>query len=61
LAVLGQARAYGLSGRPVEAARAYQQFLAKWKDADPGIPLLQQAQREADRAQRVAAHLSPGK
>ncbi len=61
LAVLGQARAYSLSGRPVEAARAYQQFLTQWKDADPGIPLLQQAQREADRAQRAAAHSSPGK
>ena len=60
LAVLGQARAYSLSGRPVEAAKAYQQFLATWKDADPDIPILQQARREAERAQRAAAHSSPG-
>ena len=56
LARLGLARAYAIEaqsaqGAGVEAARAkarsaYQDFLTLWKDADPDIPVLKQAQAE---------------
>ncbi len=56
LARLGLARAYALEaqsaqGAGVEAARAkacaaYQDFLTLWKDADPDVPVLQQAKAE---------------
>jgi len=51
LARLGLARAYALDAVKDPAARdqartAYRDFLALWKDADPGIPLLKQAQSE---------------
>jgi len=34
------------AGRIDESRRAYDAFLAGWKDADPGLPLLAQARRE---------------
>ncbi len=46
LAHLGLARAYALSGDTAKAQTAYQDFLALWKDADPDIPILQQAKAE---------------
>jgi serine/threonine protein kinase/tetratricopeptide (TPR) repeat protein len=46
LAHLGLARAYALVGQKDKARRAYQDFLALWKNADPAIPLLQQAKSE---------------
>ncbi len=46
LAHLGLARAYTLSGDKAKAQTAYQDFLALWKDADPDIPILQQAKAE---------------
>jgi serine/threonine protein kinase/tetratricopeptide (TPR) repeat protein len=46
LAHLGLARAYALSGDTAKAQAAYQDFLALWKDADPDIPILQQAKAE---------------
>jgi len=46
LAHLGLARAYALSRDNVKARVAYQDFLALWKDADPDIPILQQAKAE---------------
>jgi eukaryotic-like serine/threonine-protein kinase len=46
LAHLGLARAYALSGDKAKAQTAYQDFLALWKDADPDIPILQQAKAE---------------
>jgi eukaryotic-like serine/threonine-protein kinase len=45
LADLGLARAYTLSGDS-KAKVAYQNFLTLWKDADPDIPILQQAKAE---------------
>ena len=39
-------RAYGLPGNPAKARAAYQDFLILWKDADPDIPILQQAKAE---------------
>jgi tetratricopeptide (TPR) repeat protein len=49
LARVQQARAYALAGDVVRARRAYQDFLAQWKDADPGVPILTQARAEYER------------
>jgi predicted Zn-dependent protease len=46
MAHLGLARAYALSGDRTKAKAAYQDFLTLWKDADPDIPILKQAQAE---------------
>ena len=46
LARLGLGRAYVLSGDTSKAKTAYQDFFALWKDADPDIPILQQAKAE---------------
>ncbi len=46
LAHLGLARAYALSGDTTKARTNYQDFLALWKDADPTVPILQQAKSE---------------
>ena len=51
LARLGVARAYALDAATDPAARdkartAYQNFLTLWKDADPDIPIHQQAKAE---------------
>jgi len=46
LAKLGLARAYALQGDPGKARAAYQDFLTLWKDADPDIPILKEAQAE---------------
>jgi tetratricopeptide (TPR) repeat protein len=46
LARLQLGRAYALSGDKTEAKTAYHDFLTLWKDADPDIPILKQAQAE---------------
>ncbi len=46
LARLGLARAYAMQGDTVKAKAAYQHFLTIWKDADPDVPILQQAKAE---------------
>jgi serine/threonine protein kinase len=46
LARLGLARARAMSGDTPGARTAYQDFLALWKDADPDIPILKQANSE---------------
>jgi serine/threonine protein kinase/tetratricopeptide (TPR) repeat protein len=46
LAHLGLARSYVLTGETAKSRTAYQDFLALWKDADPDIPILQQAKSE---------------
>jgi eukaryotic-like serine/threonine-protein kinase len=46
LAHLGLARARAMAGDPAGARTAYQDFLALWKDADPDIPILKEAQQE---------------
>jgi len=51
LAHLGLARAYALFGDPAKAKTAYQDFLALWKNADPDLPILQQAKTEYARLQ----------
>jgi tetratricopeptide (TPR) repeat protein len=46
LAQLGLARAYAMTGETSKSRTAYQDFFTKWKDADPDIPILQQAKDE---------------
>lgn len=46
LARLGLARAYALAGDTARSRKAYQDFLALWKDADSDIPILRQAKTE---------------
>ncbi|MEE9184857.1 MAG: bacterial transcriptional activator domain-containing protein [Acidimicrobiia bacterium] len=46
LAHCGLARAHALAGDTAGARRAYQDFLALWKDADPDIPILLEAKAE---------------
>ncbi len=46
LAHLQLGRAYALQGDPTKAKAAYQDFLTLWKDADPDIPALKQAEAE---------------
>jgi tetratricopeptide (TPR) repeat protein len=51
LARLGLARAYAMQGDTAKARAAYQDFLTIWKDADPDIPILNQAKAEYARVQ----------
>jgi tetratricopeptide (TPR) repeat protein/tRNA A-37 threonylcarbamoyl transferase component Bud32 len=46
LAYVGLARAAALSGDTVKARKAYQDFLALWKDADADLPILAEARKE---------------
>ncbi|HYK20802.1 MAG TPA: serine/threonine-protein kinase [Pyrinomonadaceae bacterium] len=46
LAQLGVARAAALNGDAATSRKAYQDFLALWKDADSDTPVLQEAKRE---------------
>lgn len=46
LAHLELGRAYAMAGDSVKAKAAYRDFFALWKDADPKIPVLQQARAE---------------
>ncbi len=46
LAYVGLARAAVLSGDTVKAKKAYQDFLALWKDADSDLPILADARKE---------------
>jgi eukaryotic-like serine/threonine-protein kinase len=46
LAHLGLARAYSIAGEKEKSHKAYENFLALWKDADPDIPILKQAKAE---------------
>lgn len=46
LAHLGLARAYLLAGDTARSRKAYEDFFALWKDADPDIPILVQAKLE---------------
>jgi tetratricopeptide (TPR) repeat protein len=46
LSQLGLARAKALAGDAAQSRRAYQNFLALWKDADADIPVLREARAE---------------
>ena len=43
---LGLARGLALTGDTAKARKAFQDFFQLWKNADPGIPILQQAKAE---------------
>jgi eukaryotic-like serine/threonine-protein kinase len=49
LAHLQLGRAYALAGDKAKARNAYQDFLALWKDADPDIPILNEAKVEYEK------------
>ena len=49
LAHLQIGRAFALSGNKTKAKAAYDAFLALWKDADPGVPILKSVKAEYDR------------
>ena len=51
LAYLQLGRAYKLSGDLTKAAFFYEQFLSRWRDADPDIPILKQAKAEYSKLQ----------
>jgi eukaryotic-like serine/threonine-protein kinase len=40
-----------MSGEKMKARSAYQDFLQLWKDADTGMPIIQQAKQEYARLQ----------
>ncbi|MGB6249582.1 MAG: protein kinase [Terriglobales bacterium] len=46
LANLGLARAYAMQGDTAKSKAAYQDFLTRWKDADPDVPILKAAKVE---------------
>jgi DNA-binding winged helix-turn-helix (wHTH) protein/tetratricopeptide (TPR) repeat protein len=46
LAQLGLGRAYAIEGDREKGRKAYDEFFATWKDADPNIPILKQAKAE---------------
>jgi ATP/maltotriose-dependent transcriptional regulator MalT len=46
LARLGLARAYAAQGNASKAKAAYGEFLTLWKNADPDLPIYQQARAE---------------
>ena len=46
LSYLGVARGWALAGDTARARRAFEDFLALWKDADPDVPILKQAKTE---------------
>ena len=48
-AYLGLARSAVLTGDKVKAKKAYQDLFALWKDADAGIPVLEEAKREYEK------------
>ena len=43
---LGMARGFALAGDTAKARKAFQDFFELWKDADPDLPILQQAKAE---------------
>jgi cytochrome c-type biogenesis protein CcmH/NrfG len=47
MARLQLARALGASGDRAKSAAVYKDLLAVWKDADPDIPVVQQAKAES--------------
>ena len=46
LARLELGRAFVMSGDKTQVKTAYEEFLTLWKDADPDIPVLEQAKAE---------------
>ena len=59
LAFVQQARAFTLAGDHAKAVKAYQDFLALWKDADPDVPILIEAKAEYARLAKSDPNPSP--
>jgi hypothetical protein len=55
LAHLGLARSYALMGDGAKSSHAYNAFLFLWKDADPNIPILKQANTEFAKLSPISA------
>jgi eukaryotic-like serine/threonine-protein kinase len=55
LSQLGLARAYAKQGDSENSRKAYDDFFATWKDADPRIPILHQAKAEYKKLSATAA------
>jgi predicted Zn-dependent protease len=53
LAHLGLGRALATAGDSAKARSAYQDFLSLWKNADPDIPIYQQAKAEHQKLARI--------
>jgi serine/threonine protein kinase/tetratricopeptide (TPR) repeat protein len=51
LALLGLGRSYALQGDSAKAKQAYQDFFAKWKEADADVPILRDAKAEYTKLQ----------
>ena len=49
LAHLGVARAAALTRDTAKSRKAYEEFFAIWKNADPDIPILLEAKQEYER------------
>ena len=49
LAYVGLARGAVLQGYTAKARKAYQDFFALWKDADPDVPILIEAKKEYEK------------
>lgn len=45
LAHVGLARAYAAAGNAAGSRKAYEDFFALWKDADPDVPILSEAKK----------------
>jgi eukaryotic-like serine/threonine-protein kinase len=58
LAHLQMARAEKMMGDEASARKAYEDFLTLWKDADPDIPIYQQAKREYAKLRRESQRLN---
>jgi len=55
LSQLGLAQAYAKQGDRGKSRKAYDDFFATWKDADPSIPILRQAKVEYEKLSAVSA------
>ena len=53
LAHLYLGRAWKLAGDGAKSRKAYQDFFALWKDADPDIPILKEAKSEFEKLERL--------
>jgi len=59
LSQLGLAQAYGKQGASVKSRKAYDDFFATWKDADPSIPILRQAKAEYEKLATPTSAVGP--
>ncbi len=55
LSQLGLAQAYAKQGDREKSRKAYDDFFATWKDADPSIPILRQAKVEYEKLNKISS------